>query len=151
MVKSVNNKGASLDRRILAAAAKDERPITFEVIEFDGRDGPITGVHEGNDGPRVAVMSTRVWKSQGYTPQKGDERATGTLYFNTQALCERFNTPLNSQLSPLDEWSMRPLMSAATCPLDDQIDVFEDALSDLLSLLLARPLLCPRERGARTL
>jgi len=151
MVKSVNNRGATLDRRILAAAARDERPITFEAIQFDGRDGPLTGLYKGDNDPRPAIMTTRTWKEQGYTPQEKDERATGALYLNVQALREQIDTSPDFPLSSLDQWSMRPLMDAATRSLEDQLDVFEEAFSDLLLLFKSRPLSCPRERGERTL
>lgn len=150
MVKPVNNQGATLDRRILAATANDDRPILVEGIEYDGGDGPLTGLYSGDD-PRPGIRTTREWKNQGYIPQEDDIRATGTMYFDVQTFRQQFCVSGASGLTPLDEWSLHPLMSAAGCLLEEQLDVFEEAFRDLLLLIKSRLVSCPRERGERAL
>jgi tetratricopeptide (TPR) repeat protein len=168
MVKPLTNYGATLDRSVLQAlaqesprppgkfwkakpSAQDIRPLTGEIVSFDGRDGPITGVAKSGNVERLGIITTARWHAQSYRPQAADYRVTGTVYLNL--LQTRFFLQHTSELglTLLDKWSMGPLTEIASSPWQDQVIVFENALHDLIAVLKMRPLRCPAERGMRGL
>jgi len=170
MVKPITATGAALDRRLLKFVHQsfqngskdsekqsahlrdlnqDIRPLAIEVVPFDQLDGPLLGLYTGDQDPRPCVMPASDWRKQKYSPQTGDERATGVFYMNLAAIQEWLTSRLGTGLTPLDEWSMRPLMSMATEAREDQLHVFESAFSELVLLVKTRPINCPAERGVR--
>jgi hypothetical protein len=171
MVKPITASGATLDRRLLELvrrsfrgrsqshpeissknsgnAKQDLRPIAIEIVPFDQLDGPLLGLYTGDNNPRPSVMPASNWRQQKYTPQAADLRATGVFYMHLEAIRQWLASCPASGLTPLEEWSMRPLMSMATGSLQDQLRVFESALSELVLLVKTRPVNCPAERGAR--
>jgi tetratricopeptide (TPR) repeat protein len=137
----------------------DCRPLAIEVVPFDQRDGPILGLHTGDGDPRPCVLPTFQWRQQKYSPESSDLRATGVVYVNLSAIrwWSRKRAGIRwwsrvlagAGLSPLEEWSTRPLVSMATAPWEGQSQVFELALSELTLLIWSRSINCPAERGIR--
>jgi hypothetical protein len=123
--------------------------MAMEVVPFDEVDGPLMGLYTGDQDPRPCVMPTADWRKQKYSPQPGDQRATGVLYVNVAGIRHWLASHPGTVLTPLDEWSAEPLMSVATKSTEEQLGVFESALSKLVLLVKTRPISCPAERGER--
>jgi nephrocystin-3 len=169
MVKPVLNSGATLNRRLLEFVRRswqkgangrvesissgnpgqDFRPLAIEVVPFDQLDGPLVGLYSGDHDPRPCVFPVRQWRQQNYSPQSGDVRATGVIYGNLSAIQLWLTNHPGIELTPLDVWSMEPLMSMATEPRKEQFHIFEAALSGLTLLVKSRPINLPAERGVR--
>ena len=181
MVKPIMNSGATVDQHFLGFVRKswqevangsseampkgssnrnpDCRPLAIEVVPFDQLDGPILGLHTGDGDPRPCVLPAFQWRQQKYSPQSGDERATGVVYANLSAIRWWLRKSAGIRwwlrkhagigLTPLEEWSTGPLMSMATVPWEEQCQVFELAFSELTLLIKSRPIDCPAERGIR--
>lgn len=162
-VQPITNWGAKVDHKILQYCAQEQlphltrakhhvqdiRPLIIEVVPFDGKEGPILGLYKGDGDPRPALMPTAEWYAQNYHPQVQDLRATGTIYFNVPLTRFFLKDSLNDELTPLDHWSMKPLIAVAKSAWQDQLGIFESALSELVILLRTRPIDCPPERGLR--
>ncbi len=168
MVKPLTNYGATLERGVLQTLAQesqrpqgkfrkakppaqDIRPLTGEIVPFDGRDGPILGLFKSGDVERPAIMPTAEWRAQSYRPQAADYRATGTIYIHLPLTRFCLQGTSEHGLTSLDEWSIGPLTKIASSPWQDQVIVFESALRDLIAVLKMRPLDCTAERGMRGL
>jgi hypothetical protein len=172
MVKPITASGTTLDRRYLefvrcsfprssqgqpgnssnasGDVKQDLRPMAIEIVPFDERDGLLLGLQLVDENPRPSVMPAYHWQRQNYTPQAGDQRATGVFYVHLEAIQEWLACCRGPGPTPLDEWSMRPFMSMATESREDQLTIFESALSELVLLVKTRPIVnCPEERGAR--
>jgi hypothetical protein len=168
MVKPFTNFGARLDRRILqylsqekpsplrgsptdTDQASDLCPLSLEIVPFDGKEGPLLGLCSGDRNSRPAVMPSVEWKRQDYHPQARDERATGTVYLHLPLLRLCIKSSSSDGLTPLDHWSMKPLRRIVESSWQNELEVFEEALRDLVLLLRTRPVNCPAERGLRGL
>gem|GEM_PF-5667470 len=153
MVKPFMNVGAKLNRKFSLSATRsgdqDSRPLALEVVPFDGKGGPILGLFTGVGGPRPVVMPTADWRRDKYCPQARDFRATGTVYVDLPSIRLEAQGRSEDGLSPIVQWSMKPLLSIAESSWHHESVVFEEALRDLLLLLKARPIICPPERGLR--
>jgi hypothetical protein len=129
---------------------QDLRPMALEIVPFDGLDGPLTGLYKEGSDSRPCVIPTSDWRQQKYSPQPRDERATGVFYLNRAGIRQWLARIQDTgPLTPLDQWSMKPLMSMATGSREAQLPAFESALSELMLLLKARPISFPPERGVR--
>ena len=171
MVKPIMNSGATVDQHFLGFVRKswqevangsseampkgssnpslDCRPLAIEVVPFDQLDGPILGLYTGDRDPRPWILPAFQWRQQKYSPQSGDERATGVVYANLSAIRWWLRKHAGIGVTPLEEWSTGPLMSMATVLWEEQCQVFELALSELTLLIKSRPIDCPAERGIR--
>lgn len=171
MVKPVANTGAPFERRIFRwILDKQETPKTplnvheprsarptqisilpllIEVVPYDGLDGPLTGVYLGDANPRACVTPTAGWKAQGYKPQSGDNRATGTFYLNLPAIRSSLGVSQLDSMTALGRWSVDPLLSMATSERTKQCEIFERALSELMLVLQTGQIRFPAERGRR--
>lgn len=165
MIKPFTNHGATIDRKIFmhfgseqppekkglfsSAPKGDFRPVTMEVVPFDGLDGPIVGLYKTANESRPALLPSAAWKSQNFQPQTNDMRATGTLYFNIMMtrFCLR-NAP-NDIRNDYAKFTSDILVQLASSDWTNQSAIFETALKDLAFYLKFRPLNCHQERGAR--
>lgn len=148
MVTPLSNRGATLDRRILSHVAQDDRPLTFEEIDYDNAAGPICGLYIADNNPRPAITPFKTWKDQQYVPEKEDTRATGTVYIGVGQMRNLFANR-GATPTPLANWLLNALLSVGSAPLEQQLGVFEEAFSRLLLELTSRPLHCSLDRGAR--
>jgi hypothetical protein len=123
--------------------------MAIEVVPFDHIDGPLLGLYTGDHDPRPCLMPAFECQQQKYSPQARDERATGVVYVNLSAIRLGLSIHSETSLTPLDEWSMRPLVSMASKPREEQLRAFESALSELVLLVKTTPISCPAERGVR--
>jgi len=168
MVKPIANIGSQLDRGVLnhilqkqmsptktkvgnviQQSSKDIRPITIEVVPYDGKDGPITGLYTGGKEPRSCVMPSLVWQAQKYIPKSEDYRATGTIYLDLVTLRNHLDIKSEEDPSPLDKWFIKLLLSVATSKRNKQRDISEQALSELMLKINTGQINFPTERGLR--
>lgn len=166
MVKPVANYGAKLERPALEGLAQesppprtwlsrarpqtqDIYPLTIEIVPFDGNEGPILCLYESGGDWRPAVLPAEQWQGQDYRPQAADERATGTIYLNLPLTRFCLQNTSKRGLTPLDEWSIRPLSGVASSFWQDQMTIFENGLNDLMAVLKTRLWRCPPDRGLR--
>ena len=171
MVKPVANRGAIFERTYLnwilkkqniiqsnltddktkcSSFANDNvRSIMIEIVPFDGCDGPLTGLYTGDANPRPIVSPTSSWHEQKYKPGSGDNRATGTFYLNFPAIRTSIENGSKDNVSSLEDWSMDKLLSVAMSDRTRQCDIFEDALSKLMLVLMAGQINFNNERGLR--
>jgi nephrocystin-3 len=140
-VETLSRRSNELDREL--------HPMAVEIVPFDELDGPLMGLYTGDHDPRSCVLPASDWRQQKYSPQVGDERATGVFYLNLAGIRQWLAGRPVTGLTPLDEWSMRPLLSMAKESREDQLRIFESAFSELVLLVKTRPVRCPPERGVR--
>ena len=162
MIKPFTSFGAKLDRSTIRGLAElgsgeqaepDPRPLTVEVVKYDGAPGPLLGITKKGGDPRPALMPSSDWRAQGYTPGTEDQVATGVLYLDLRITLREVVEEARTRpgLTVLDRWSMQPLMEMSSAGFADQPAIIERALATLLETLRARPLYCPPERAVRGL